>query len=205
MHDDKTVVSGHKAAPRPRGDGARRAILAATYALLGEVGYRGLSFEAVAERAGAARTTIYRHWTSKEDLAAAALDHGLKQVPSIDTGSLRGDIDALMTEAARDAIDPAGQRRLGLLVASTAESPRLRERYWSGYVTPRRAALRVVLERAHARGETRPDFNSDLVMDLMFGALIHRVLVDPATGPVEAYVRRAVDAVVSSMVMREPN
>lgn len=58
---------------RPRREGADEEILAVTLELLREKGYRELTVDAVAERAGVAKTTVYRRWPSKGDLVAAAI------------------------------------------------------------------------------------------------------------------------------------
>jgi len=190
------AVTRRRRPGRPRSERSRRAILEATLQLLGEVGYGGISIEAIAGRAGAAKTTIYRHWDSKEELVAEALESEKVPLRVPDTGSLRGDFDALMDEAAEGAIDPVGRRTLALVVAGAAEDSRFRKLYWENYVLPRREALRRVLERARGRGETREDLDPDLVLDLLFGALFHRLLVDPSGGSVEEYLRRMVDEVL---------
>lgn len=57
---------------RPRSIHADQAILQATLDLLAEVGYQSMSIEAIASRAGVGKTTIYRRYTSKEELVADA-------------------------------------------------------------------------------------------------------------------------------------
>jgi AcrR family transcriptional regulator len=58
---------------RPRREGADEEILAGARALLAEVGYAALTVDAVAERVGVAKTTVYRRWPTKRELIAAAL------------------------------------------------------------------------------------------------------------------------------------
>jgi AcrR family transcriptional regulator len=58
---------------RPRREGADETILAVARAMLSELGYRELSVDEVAERAGVAKTTVYRRWPSKGTLVAAAI------------------------------------------------------------------------------------------------------------------------------------
>lgn len=66
------VSSAKRGRGRPRRAGADEEILTVTRTLLGERGYRALSVDEVAERAGVAKTTVYRRWPSKGALAAAA-------------------------------------------------------------------------------------------------------------------------------------
>ena len=58
---------------RPRREGADEEILAVTLEMLREIGYGALTVDAVAERAGVAKTTLYRRWPSKSALVAAAI------------------------------------------------------------------------------------------------------------------------------------
>ena len=58
---------------RPRDPEVDRAILSATLRLLGEQGYAGMSVDAVAAAAGVGKTTIYRRFATKADLATAAV------------------------------------------------------------------------------------------------------------------------------------
>src|SRR5262249_48391971 len=81
---------------RPRSPEADRAILQTTVELLATEGLRGLSIERVAERAGVGKTTIYRRWPTKRELAEAALRALFTQMESVsyvpDTGTVRGDL-----------------------------------------------------------------------------------------------------------------
>ena len=58
---------------RPRREGADEEILSIARTLLAEHGYRALTVDAVAERAGVAKTTIYRRWPSKGALISALI------------------------------------------------------------------------------------------------------------------------------------
>src|SRR2546430_14023842 len=83
---------------RPGGRSARvrQAVLDAAFAELGEKGYGGLSIEAVAQRSGGAKTTVYRRWPPRDELAGDALDRRSDRYePVPDTGSLRGDVKEL--------------------------------------------------------------------------------------------------------------
>ncbi|HET7638015.1 MAG TPA: helix-turn-helix domain-containing protein, partial [Ktedonobacteraceae bacterium] len=86
-------------AGRPRSAQSHRAILEATLALFAEVGLQGLSIEAIAERAGVGKTTIYRRWSSKEDMIKDALDLFRSGNPIPDTGNIRNDLLYIAKEA----------------------------------------------------------------------------------------------------------
>ncbi len=68
---------------RPRDEGRDRAILDATLKLLVEVGYDQLSIESVAAAAGVGKPTVYRRYSGKATLVAAAVDHRAASVPPV--------------------------------------------------------------------------------------------------------------------------
>ncbi len=86
---------------RRRGDALETALLDAAWAELDERGYDALTFEGVATRAGTSRAVIYRRWAGKPELVTAAIAHGLRADPVVlpDTGTLRGDLIDLITQA----------------------------------------------------------------------------------------------------------
>ncbi len=86
---------------RRRGEVLEKALLDAAWAELTETGYDDLTIDAVATRAGTSRAVLYRRWPSKQDLVLATLLHHVKSdaVPMPNTGSLRGDVVALLTAA----------------------------------------------------------------------------------------------------------
>ena len=97
---------------RPRSQEAHRAILKATLELLGEQGFRGLTMERVAERAGVGKTTIYRRWPSQTELVAEAIGQIRPPSAPADSGSLEGDLGGLMREQRERVGSTPGLRRL---------------------------------------------------------------------------------------------
>ena len=95
---------------RPRREGADDEILAATLAMLREGGYRAVTIDAVAERAGVAKTTLYRRWPSKGALVAAAIAPAPVEAKDVE-GILREAVLLLQpfTEADPDAIEVVAQ------------------------------------------------------------------------------------------------
>ncbi|TKA00855.1 helix-turn-helix transcriptional regulator, partial [Actinacidiphila oryziradicis] len=77
---------------RRRSQQSHQAVLQATVALLNEVGYRRLSFEGVARRAGVGKATIYRWWPNKAALVIEALNGEVPLRPLPDTGDLEADL-----------------------------------------------------------------------------------------------------------------
>ncbi|HEY3801354.1 MAG TPA: TetR/AcrR family transcriptional regulator [Kofleriaceae bacterium] len=74
-------------------------VLETTLTMLGEFGYGTLRIDEVAARAGVNKTTIYRRWSVKSQLVAAALEHYHVIVPPRDTGDLVHDLTENFVES----------------------------------------------------------------------------------------------------------
>src|SRR5689334_2341417 len=85
----------------PRVRRSRERILASAFALLGETGLGGFSVDEVSRRSGVAKTTIYRHWPTREALVLDAMAGGSEPLEVPETGSLEGDVRALASELGR--------------------------------------------------------------------------------------------------------
>jgi AcrR family transcriptional regulator len=195
-----TTESGRRRPGRPRSEKSQRAILAAAVELLHERPLAEISMNAVAERAGASRATIYRWWPSKELLALDAMfsDWQSPLPDEIDTGTLRGDLLALVLAWVRRLNTAPFGRVVAALTVELHSDPAFRELWQSRFVEPRRAPGRAALERALERGEIRADTDLDLALDMLYGPIYHRMLHLHA--PVdEAFVTALVDAVVRSV------
>src|ERR1700722_815754 len=84
---------------RRRGEGLEAALLDAAWDELQAFGYQALTMEAVADRAGTSRAVLYRRWPKKAELVVAALRRRRPMLSGEvrDTGSLRGDVVAVLT------------------------------------------------------------------------------------------------------------
>lgn len=140
---------------RRRGKELEAAILAAGWEILAAQGYGGLTFEAVAERAGTGKAALYRRWPDKESLALAVVGQvyveSPQQIP--DTGSLREDVLTLLRSTNRrmSAYAPAlFSVLLGTLFDGSAATPaEMRERL----LGDRDGAIFHVMQKAVDRGE----------------------------------------------------
>lgn len=168
---------------RPRSADADQAIRAATLHLLAELGYDSLTVEGVAARAGVGKPTIYRRFPSKAALVRDALD-GLVQTMVIpDTGRVRDDLVAVVTQSIQKlAASPAGRIAAGL-VAEMGRNPELAAAYRERLLLARRAAVARILDAGVARGELRGDLDREVVVDLLAAPPFYRALVsgDPLT------------------------
>jgi AcrR family transcriptional regulator len=163
---------------RPRSEAARRAILRAASELLLERDLNSISMDAVAERAGTGKATIYRWWPSKELLALDALFSEWESTQPVtrETGALAGDLLELMLPWARQlAAKPYG-RLIGALVTKAQGDAAFAEEYRARFVEPRRAPARIIFARAIARGEIPVDTDIEAAADLLYGPFYHRLL-----------------------------
>jgi AcrR family transcriptional regulator len=181
---------------RPRSEEAHAAILDAAIALIREAGYDALTMEATAARAGAGKATLYRRWATKEALVAEAVERLVRAVPVPDTGTVEGDLRALLDDAGRLYRDPESAAVWAGLLAAMVRGGPVAAAVRGGLLAARRDALRAVLERGAARGEIRGDL--DVAVDLLRGPLFFRAFLDGR--PVdEAFVHGVVDIVLHGL------
>jgi AcrR family transcriptional regulator len=171
-------MTGDRRPGRPRSEATRRAIEAAALDELRERGYASLTIEGIAARAGAGKQTIYRWWRSKADLVLDAMtDFADAAVPIPDEGSLPGDLLAFLVASFRQrGARPALVGLMAHAVLDPEFAPAFRERF----LFARRAALRGILQRAVARGEIDEAVDLELLLDVVFGVLWYRLLLDHA-------------------------
>ncbi len=188
-------------AGRPRSAAADKAILQAAIKLFRQHGFDGVTFEEVAEAAAVARTTVYRRWSTKEDLIAQAIasERGTGETgiaagkqPS---GLLR---DQLIDAAAAVFAAPDYRSLVARLIGSVPDHPELMSVYWREYLVPRREAMVALLERARSERLIRDDVNPNLVLDLIGGAVMHELLVRPgrrSSAELRAYLHKVIHAI----------
>ena len=176
-------------------DSSRDVVLRdAALALLAEVGYDRLTMDAVAARARAAKTTIYRRWRDKAELVVDALN-SLKGIPEIpDTGSLRQDLRALAESITSAESQFGAQVTIGM-VNALAHDAALRRVFQEKFLAPRMAGFREVFERAVARGEM-PDGHDLDVLARLFPALALQQLVMSGQLPDARFAAQIMNEVV---------
>ena len=158
-------------------DASRDAALRdAALELLAEIGYDRLSIDAVAARAKASKMTIYRRWSGKAELVVDALSSLRKPGEIPDTGSLRGDLEALASRSDNPDVRFDAKLVLGL-VSALASHPELRQVVREQFIGRGGVRLRQVFERAVVRGEIPQDRNLDLLISVFPAMAIHHLLI----------------------------
>ncbi len=165
---------------RPRSERARRAILRAANELLEGGGFAAVTVEAIAERAGVSKATVYRWWPNR---AAVVMDGFLStvssQVPFPHTGRAREDIRLHMRRLT-EAFGGRMGRTVAALIAEGQANPGLAEALRSRWLSVRRAEAREILELGIARGELREDLGPEVAVDVLYGPIYYRLLVGHA-------------------------
>ena len=184
---------------------SRRAILDATRQIIEtEGGFGALTIEAVAARSGIAKTTIYRQWRDKWELAldAAMIDLLPQFAYPVDVGDTRRELLTFVDSVVAALGTPPSGPAMQALVSEISTRPDLAETYRTRVVEPRRDTLAPVIARGVARGDLRPDTDVQLVHEFLVGPVYYRLLfsggsLDPGLGT------RLVDAILAGFVPRD--
>ncbi|MWB98107.1 TetR-like C-terminal domain-containing protein [Agromyces seonyuensis] len=159
----------------------RAEVLAATSALLHEEGLRAVTFDRVASRARASKTTIYKWWPSPGALAAESyFDESRAALEFPDTGDVAADIRTQLRAFVRLLTDQGAGPVIAELIGAAQSDPDLATAVSQHYTAPRRRLAREYFGKALDRGQLRPDVDHDLLVDQLWGACYNRLLVPDA-------------------------
>jgi AcrR family transcriptional regulator len=176
LSDERAEALHSAKGGRPRSPEADQALLHAALVSLEEDGYARLSMAGVAKRAGVSGTTLYRRWSSKQDLVIAALASLSRGVAYRDTGSLAGDLDNVLHEAAAAFRSEEGRVLRGL-IGEVFKNPDLAALVQDRLSGPKRQLFIEMLDRAIGRGEI-PSVDPSIAINLVVGPIFHRFMVD---------------------------
>jgi AcrR family transcriptional regulator len=177
-----------------------KAILDATRELLAEGGVRDLTVERVAARSGVAKTSIYRRWRGKNELALAVLIDMVKNVVATpDYGDTRRELIAFVNAAVKILGSTLMGRVMQGLVSDLATDPDLAGAFQERVVAMRVGEVRRLVERGIERGDLRADTDVELIHELLFGPVYYRLLLSGA--PLDKRLaQRIVDAVLPAFM-----
>jgi AcrR family transcriptional regulator len=162
---------------RPRDERIAAAVKTAVIAILNDKGYRALTMEEVAARAGTSKPALRRRWRSLQHIAVDALLDAAGPSPTPDTGCTRCDLVegvGTLSRAFTGAL--VGRRVLPGLVADLAHDPELETEFFERFFHPRRASTAAALRRGIERGDLRPDADIDLLLDMLGSTFYYRAL-----------------------------
>ena len=165
---------------------------------LAELGYDRLSMDEIARRAHAGKGALYRRWPSKAELIVAAVSAWREEQAPVsipDTGSLRGDLEAMI--AAVPDFGEAARQQMGVFVGLATAVGRdagLKTAISENLLGRPRRLIREVLERAVARGEIAAGRDLDVLSDVLIGLNTLQILLGEV--PDRAYVRRVLETIL---------
>ncbi|MCY4652898.1 MAG: TetR/AcrR family transcriptional regulator [Dehalococcoidia bacterium] len=134
-----------------------------------------MSVEGVASEAGVGKTTIYRRYASKEELAVAAVgEHRDNWGPRPDTGSARADMVEMLVQNKEAFERGPGFQMICALLVEERRNPELLELFRERIIRPRRDDALMILQRGVRRGEIRADANLEVAIHAMVGAMFMR-------------------------------
>jgi AcrR family transcriptional regulator len=156
----------------------RGEVLTAAGELLIAEGMGGFTIEKVAERSGASKVTIYKLWPSKGALALEGYFTTVEATLTFpDTGNLEADLRSQLHAFVELLTGSNAGRVLAQLIGQAQTDPDLMHAYLATYAGPRRQLAVDRLEKARGQGQLRPDVDAETVVDQLWGACYHRLLL----------------------------
>ncbi|NCD19838.1 MAG: TetR/AcrR family transcriptional regulator [Actinobacteria bacterium] len=175
----------------------RAKVIAATLELITERGIPAATIEAVCERSGVAKTTIYRHWPNQHRLTLDAIASTLREPADPDTGTLRGDLIVLLCGLASAIQTGPAAPLMPALIDAAARDPAFAALHRAEAAT-RHGVILDVIRRGIGRGELPAGTKPADVLDLLAGPVLHRSWMTgkPVT---RRWVTRVVDVTLAGL------
>lgn len=176
-------------------------MLSAASDLLQETGFRSVTVDAIAERAGASKATVYRWWPDKASLLIEAFREAVSpEFPFADTGSLAGDIKTQLRRFSRFLQGKRG-RLLAAFVVGAQEDREMANALRDYWIRPLRQRGTSVLERYKRNGQLPSTLDLDLIQDMMYAPLYYNLLTG-YTPISEAYAEKLTKALLDGLQAR---
>ncbi|MDH3463360.1 MAG: TetR/AcrR family transcriptional regulator, partial [Acidimicrobiia bacterium] len=179
---------------RPRDAAVGERVLDAALEVLKDEGFAGLTIEAIADRAGVSKATMYRRWDSKETLLVDAVARAVEAVEIEDTGDIRHDLTAAVRGMCSFVSDTRAGEVFPWLVGEIANGSEIGTRYAAAVIVPRRRMLGELLRAAIERGDLREDIDVATAVDMVMGPVIMRRIAGLLEGSGESWAETVVDS-----------
>ena len=188
---------------RPRDPEADGRILAAASSLILLRGFESMTVDEVASSAGVGKATVYRRWSRKEDLAVAAMEQLYRdEMPAPDTGTIRGDLQAMYAAVLAFVNSPAGTDYVRTTVKESMRDDRIAALYREANDRAEQNAAKV-FQRAVDRGEVRADLPLTAVVQFL-GSLVTMRAVNGHDMPAPEELEALIDFVLHG-IGQEPS
>jgi AcrR family transcriptional regulator len=186
---------------RPRNPALDAAILTATRELLLDVGYAGVSMEAVAARAQVGKPTVYRRYPGKAALVFDAVFGQTRSRPLPEQGEIGADLREAYGWAVDEFASSEAKAALPGLLADLSSNEQLLDLVRRLVIDPEVERVRAALRAAQERGEIREDADLDLAIDAFTGTALARTTL--INRPVDrAYGDALVDLLMHGLAPR---
>ncbi|MBV9267161.1 MAG: TetR/AcrR family transcriptional regulator [Acidobacteriaceae bacterium] len=165
---------------RPRDEVARGRILTAALEILEEAGFANTTADAIAERAGASKATIYRWWPNKGAVLIEALREQVAQeTPFPDTGDVARDIREQLSDFIALLTGRRG-RIFKAFIAAAQSDAEFADAFRQVWIRPRREQAQALLRKHIVEGRLPADTDLEVVMDAIYGPIYFRLLAGHA-------------------------
>jgi len=198
--EGRTTLGETAPAPRSRisrGARARERVMRAALEVLAERGMPGFTMEAIADRAGASKATLYRHWATPGALLVDAMDLSFQPLPMAATGQLRTDLIEMFSRFEAMLDDRPFPRLMAAFIDAAERDPTLAALH-EQLTERRREPVRHLLARAQQRGELPASADLELAVDLLGAPAFYRRFIAHRPLP-EGYASAVVDLVLTGL------
>ncbi len=195
--EERAIVRG-----RPRSDKVHRAILEAALETVEQIGFRALTIDAIAAKAGVGKMTIYRRWPNK---AAVVMDAFLTIVgPGTGFPTEPRAVNSIRLQMRLQAKFFRGKfgKIIKTLLGEAQFDSELAEAFRERWILPRRLMTRGMLEQAIRQLDLRPDIDLDTATDMLYGPIYYRMQI--GSGPIDDEFTDKIFADVISGLGRRP-
>ncbi|MCL3819980.1 TetR-like C-terminal domain-containing protein [Aeromicrobium wangtongii] len=179
-----TEPSARRGRGRRPADEVRADVLGAVGDLLIAEGIADLTYERVSRLSGASKTTLHKWWPSRGALALDGYVHAVESALAFpDTGDIRADLISQLRAFATVMTQTAGGRVLTELIGESQTDKALATAYRELYSSRRRELAAERLSRAVDAGQIRSGVDVQVLIDQLWGAVYHRLLIpdEPVT------------------------
>src|SRR5262252_11163316 len=198
--EGRTTLGETAPAPRSRisrGARSRERVMRSAFEVLAERGMPGFTMEAIADRAGASKATLYRHWATPGALLVDAMDLSFQPLPMAATGQLRTDLIEMFSRFEAMLDDRPFPRLMAAFIDAAERDPTLAALH-EQLTERRREPVRHLLAQAQQRGELPASADLELAVDLLAGPFFYRRFIAHRAFP-DGYAAAVVDLVLTGL------
>jgi AcrR family transcriptional regulator len=181
---------------RPRDESIDDDIVRSLFELVDEVGLKGVTIEAIAERAGVSKATIYRRWSSKEELIVDAVAGLVGGVVSPEGDTIREVLLHTITRLKTYMSQSTAGSVLPWMIGEVALGSDIGHRYVEAVIKPGREAMAGHILKAVEDGELRQDLDVEVAVDMLLGPMIVTKLLGTYRPPREDWTERFIDSLL---------